>query len=352
MHPLVSIIIPHFSRPALLALAVESIRRGTFRDFEIIVVDDGSAEDDWRLLNAMQSPDLRVFRREDGIKGPSRCRNIGLAMAHGPYVMFLDSDDLMAPWCLEERLGGAVVRPDADLWVFPVLLFRDRPGDMDVLWNAMADGRCDRERFARSDPPWHTSSPIWRTASLKELGGFNEAVFYGDDSELHLRALVVGLRCLQYPDCHPDIFIRRSDAPRITNSLSPFLVESRRTRLREGTRFLKSTPDGARLMSIWEGQYFVEAEFLLFNHETPRQAVCHILHDWREKCSPPRRRQWVVACYFAVALAARKSAYLALRLARRLAMILLPPTYFPSGGAFHHARAGKSVMALLTQLPG
>ena len=344
MSQLVSVVIPHFARPGLLAEAVASIRASSYRTFEIIVVDDGSPFEDWQKVESMAATDLRVFQRGDGVKGPSRCRNIGLEQAKGTHVMFLDSDDFMAPWCLEQRLGAAEAAAEVDFVVYPVLLFHELPGDMDVLWNSMENGAPDVERFACSDPPWHTSSPLWRTASVRLLGGFNEAVFYGDDADLHLRALACGLRAVKQTEALPDVFIRRSDTPRITNTLSAFLIESRRTRLREGSRFLKSRADSPNLMAIWEGQYFVEAEFLLFNHASPEAEVDLVLKAWAADCQPSVWLRLVVAGYFKVALLCRRRLYLVLRISRRLARASLPRVYFPVGGDFHQAKVSSSTL--------
>jgi hypothetical protein len=350
--PLISIIIPHYARPVLLVEAVASVRASSVQCFEIIIVDDGSSEEDWSAAQSLADVQTSVLRRTDGPKGPSRCRNLGLAAARGEYVIFLDSDDLVAPWCLDGRIKHALQAPEADLWIFPVLLFRKSPGDMDVLWNVMIDGRDPTERFARSDPPWHTSSPLWRRESLRRLGGFNEDVLYGDDADLHLRALVSGLVPCLFPDELPDAFVRRSDVPRITNSLSEELIESRRVRLREGTRFLTSRPGTHSLLADWEGQYFVEAEFLLFNHAASRAAVFAVLRDWENLFAPPVTRRAVVRAYFAVALACRQRIYLILRIARRLAMRVLPTAYFPHGGQYHSARAGVEVMQALRERIG
>ena len=345
--PLVSIIIPHFSRPGLLAEAVESVRASKAKCFEIIIVDDGSSVEDWRAVQLLSDKQTKVLQRLDGQKGPSRCRNLGLAEATGDHVIFLDSDDLMAPWCIEDRMNQVVLNPGADLWVFPVMLFNKVPGDMDLLWNAMTDVCDPVERFARSDPPWHTSSPLWKRESLLRLGGFNEEVFYGDDSDLHLRALVDGLIVRLYPEALPDAFVRRSEAPRITNDLSQELIESRRVRLREGTRFLKSRSGISRLLDWWEGQYFVEAEFLLFNRHRSSDALRAVLNDWEQTFSRPLRLRFAVQAYFSVALACRRHAYLVLRIARRVAMKVLPAGYFPTGGQYHSARAGDDAMKAL-----
>lgn len=345
--PLVSVVIPHFARPGLLRDAVASVRASTGQSFEVIIVDDGSSAEDWRAAQDLADDQVKVLQRQGGTKGPSRCRNLGLGMAQGEFVLFLDSDDLMAPWCLDERIKQARQSPEADLWVFPVLLFKEAPGDVDLLWNVMADGRDPAERFARSDPPWHTSSPLWRREALLRLDGFNDALIYGDDSDLHLRALIDGLAPRLYPDALPDAFVRRSEVARITNSLTPALVESRRVRLREGARCLISRSGTDTLQALWEGQYFSEAEFLLFNHDSSRAAVAAVLRDWETVFAPSSMRRATVRAYFAVGLACRHHAYLVLRVARRLAMRVLPGAYFPSDGKYHSTHAGVEIMTAL-----
>ncbi len=234
----------------------------------------------------------------------------------------------------------------------------------------MGSSEADLERFLKSDPPWHTSSPLWRREKLLALGGFNEAVCYGDDSDLYVRALLGGARVRKVPEALPDVFIRRSDEARITNSLTPGLLKSRRIRLEEGTRFLKGAGDrtglvrvcsgngrsaidqsltsaptfSKRALRLWEGQYFVEAEFLLFNVTDPYAAIRRVLEDWRRRFQPSLARRAVVTGYFRFAVAYRKRAYLLLRVARRLAMKLLPAEYFPRGGAFQSTRVVPEVM--------
>ncbi|MBA2707454.1 MAG: glycosyltransferase family 2 protein [Gemmatimonadaceae bacterium] len=332
MTSLVSVVIPHFDRSELLALAVASVMSSSEKEFDVVIVDDGSSADEWRQVQSLGNERVSVIRRSDGHKGPSRCRNLGVAASRASYIVFLDSDDIMAPWCLETRLRTAMEEPAADCWVFPVLLFRDSPGDQRFLWNKMKNGIDDAARFASSDPPWHTSSPLWKKSSLLGFGGFNEEVIYGDDSDMHLRALLSGIAARQYPESLPDVFVRRSEAPRITNSLSPALVESRRVRLREGTRFLKDTPTASGLLRCWEAQYFAEAEFLLFNHREATEPVGKVLDAWESEFSPAVSLRRTVRAYFAAALACRRRAYLMVRIARRIVMRLVPPAFFSFGG--------------------
>jgi glycosyltransferase involved in cell wall biosynthesis len=333
--PLVTVVIPHYDRSELLARCVASVLASTEQNIEVIIVDDGSSRPEWECVERLNGERVRTIRRVDGPKGPSRCRNLGTRESAAEMIVFLDSDDLMAPWCIETRLAAVRAAPEADLWIFPVLLFNEVPGDRDILWNSMEADLDPSVRFLRSDPPWHTSSPLWKKSALLRIGGFNEELIYGDDSDLHYRALHLGLAPALFANMLPDIFVRRSSVPRITNSLTAEIITSRLRRLREGAKFLRTRPHPEHA-AIWEGQYFVEGEFLLFNDAQPSD-VRAVLKAWEGDFASTALRKAIVRMYFEIGIATRHRAYLVLRVARRAAMMFLPPNYFPIGGTFHSA---------------
>lgn len=329
--PLISIIVPHFNRSVLVRETVASVEAQTRGDWELILVDDGSSSEERVALQALAGEKIRILDRTDGEKGPSRCRNLGAKQACGEFLVFLDSDDLLGSICLEQRFEAAQSAPDQDLWVFPTLEFCNHPGDLEKLWGIMRPGSDDAARFAQGDAPWHTSSPLWRRSAFLELGGFNERIFYGDDANLHLRAILTGLRIRQFAEAKPDTFVRRSEELRITNSLDEKLVRSRLVRLEEGTAMLRSVPSGRRFLPIWEGQHFVEAEFLLF-HQQPRAPINAVLSLLEKDFTPKPWRRLLVRGYFAFSRLTRDRAFLLLRTARRLVMLNLPSEYFPNRG--------------------
>ena len=109
MAPWVSVIIPTYNRAALVAEALASVQAQTYRDFEIVVVDDGGTDGtaaalaEWREVKV-----LRHSRR----RGVSAARNTGINAARGQWLAFLDSDDLWLPDKLARQIAYLTTRPD------------------------------------------------------------------------------------------------------------------------------------------------------------------------------------------------------------------------------------------------
>ncbi len=342
--PALAIVIPHFNRAELLAETLQSVHSQTLQNWEVIVVDDGSHPEQFARAQSYVSERIRVLQRTDGPKGPSRCRNIGWKAASAPLIMFLDSDDLLARWAAEERCE-IFESTNADAAVFPVMLFKKRPGDLNRLWNQI-DGPDDIQRFLTSDPPWHTSSTVWRRDSLQRLGGFNEQLIYGDDADLHLRGLFRGLTFQKYPKTLPHVFVRRADEERITNTISEHLLESRLIRLDEGTVVVRQYGNKEQQLA-WQGQYFVECEFLLFNVPDSSIRIKRTIQHWHQSWKPALYRSVVATVYLAWAAFFLRRCYLLLRIARRLSMLLLPTAFFPTGGRFEREQLPTDVQQRL-----
>lgn len=201
----VSIVIPCLNRAALLREALESVRAQTYQNWEAVVVDDGSTDQSVFLVQKMAREDLRIriIRREGLRSGAPACRNQGLAASKGEYVIFLDSDDALAPHCLYQRVAAMRAEPCLDFAVFPCQIFRQVPSDTDVFWNAHT-AEDDLDRFLKLDVPWQTASPIWTRRALGVVGPWDEQVLSWQDWEFHLRALIAGLRYRKFDraDCY------------------------------------------------------------------------------------------------------------------------------------------------------
>lgn len=203
--PLVSIVIPTKNRADILPQAIDSVRRQTYRDWECHVVDDGSEDQTREVISrvAREEPRIHYHHRDKKPAGGSACRNQGLEMSRGKYVIFLDSDDLLAPQCLSERVRMMETEPSVDFIIFGIELFRQTPGDLGLAFNTM-NGGDDLGRFLNLDAVWQTMGPIWRRDALSRLGPWDESLLSFQDWELHVRALAMGLKYhkVEQHDCH------------------------------------------------------------------------------------------------------------------------------------------------------
>ncbi|MCD6063097.1 MAG: hypothetical protein K0R82_1008 [Flavipsychrobacter sp.] len=99
--PFFSIIIPSFNSAPYLDATLSSVAAQTFRDFEVVVLDDGSTDNSLQICRDAFAkyglPGVIIPRPADRVKGVASCRNLGVELAKGEWVCFLDSDDLFQP---------------------------------------------------------------------------------------------------------------------------------------------------------------------------------------------------------------------------------------------------------------
>lgn len=93
--PLFSIILPCFNAEKYIDAAIASVLRQSFQDFELIIIDDGSTDKSWDLINkaSLSAPRIKKMHIENA--GVSNARNLGLEVSKGQYVTFIDADDIM-----------------------------------------------------------------------------------------------------------------------------------------------------------------------------------------------------------------------------------------------------------------
>lgn len=105
---LISVIVPIYNIVEYLPRCVNSIRRQTYRNLEIILVDDGSTDNSGAMAEkfALEDKRVRVFHKENG--GVSSARNFGIEKARGDFIGFVDSDDYIEPFMYERLLAVAI----------------------------------------------------------------------------------------------------------------------------------------------------------------------------------------------------------------------------------------------------
>lgn len=98
--PAISVIIPAYNSAETIRRVADSVLAQSFRDFELIIIDDGSTDDTSQILQSYQDKRLRIYTQKN--QGPALTRNHGIELARGKYIMFIDSDDYVADGYLEK----------------------------------------------------------------------------------------------------------------------------------------------------------------------------------------------------------------------------------------------------------
>jgi glycosyltransferase involved in cell wall biosynthesis len=199
--PVVSVITPTKNRLKLLCETMDSLAAQSFKAWEHIVVDDGSDDGTCEEVSRRAAADSRVryVRRTGETSGANVCRNLGIRESSGEFIVFLDSDDLLAPGCLARRVERMQRNLDIDFATFQAGVFVRTVGDVRSEFDPQLMGD-DLLRFLFFECPWIITGPVWRKASLLRLGLFDESLPSWQDIDLHVRAITAGFRYLRFPE--------------------------------------------------------------------------------------------------------------------------------------------------------
>lgn len=208
----VSIITPSYNRAYIIHETAESIFNQTYENWEWVIVDDGSTDDSWNVLQSFSEKDKRVkvFQRDRDPKGACACRNIAVERCSGDYVMFLDTDDVLAPYCLDQRVRAIENAPECGFVIFPMLLFKKELNDLNLLWNIDKE-EDDLLRVLTGDAVCQGTGPLWKKSSFKQVGMWHEDLKLWQDVELHIRSFLYPVRYKKRLDLLPDVYLRVSD---------------------------------------------------------------------------------------------------------------------------------------------
>lgn len=196
-----AVITPTKNRLKLLCETMDSVQRQSCEDWEHLIVDDGSNDGTAEevLRRAAADPRVRYIQRTCEAAGANVCRNIGIRESRADLIVFLDSDDLLDPRCLERRVAVMTRNQDLDFAVFQTGVFEKIPGDLGRQLDPELLGD-DLLRFLFFECPWQTAAPIWWKTVLERIGGLDESMPSWQDVDLHVRAIASNLRYLRFPE--------------------------------------------------------------------------------------------------------------------------------------------------------
>jgi len=136
----VSVVIPTYNRPEFTQKAVKSVLDQTFKDFELIVIDDGSTDNTKEVIRKFDDKRIKYYFQFN--RGPGPARNFGIQKSTAPYIAFLDSDDVWAPEKLEiqlkemEKHSEYLLSHTEEIWykgerlIKPLKIHRKKAGDI------------------------------------------------------------------------------------------------------------------------------------------------------------------------------------------------------------------------------
>lgn len=185
---MISIIIPTYNSSITLRRTLSSVIAQTFSFFECIVVDDRSNDDTYETFKSLVNGDSRFkyqSRTNNNLKGANICRNQGLFSSKFDLILFLDSDDILLPFCLEERIKKVNSNPINDAWIFNTGLVQNNSMELFTRYS-----KNPLKGFLMGNYPWQTMSPLWKKEFLIKVNGFNNHFPRLQDVELHSRALL------------------------------------------------------------------------------------------------------------------------------------------------------------------
>ena len=221
---LVSVIIPTYNRAGIVRAAIESVLAQTYANVEVVVVDDGSADDTRQVVESYGAPVRYLHQRNAGV---SAARNFGFANARGEFIALLDSDDQFLPWKLEAQVRLLGEHPDVGMVWTDMTAIDERGGIVQdrylrTYYDAHALARLE-EVFTpagalgallpetpgalKTAPVYrgdifsqmllgnlvHTSTVLLRRSRLRQVGGFDTSLIHsGEDYEFHLRTCSYG----------------------------------------------------------------------------------------------------------------------------------------------------------------
>ncbi|MFQ5616691.1 MAG: glycosyltransferase family 2 protein [Anaerolineales bacterium] len=207
--PLLSIIIVNLNGAAVLPQCLAALAAQTWRDFELIIVDNGSTDGSLKGAEACW-PALRVIRLGENT-GFARANNIGAQAARGPWLALLNNDAFPTPTWLEALIRAAETHPAYTFFSSKIIQHNaphllDSTGDVyhvsGVAWNRQRNHPTPTAVATPNEvfSPM-ASAALYRRDAFLEVGGFDEDfVSYHEDIDLGFRLRLAGYRCLYVPE--------------------------------------------------------------------------------------------------------------------------------------------------------
>jgi glycosyltransferase involved in cell wall biosynthesis len=210
--PRVTVVTPAFNVAPYLAEAITSVLAQSMRDFELLVVDDGSTDESLQIARRFAEADhrVRVIAIEHG--GLSAARDAGVNAARGDWIAFLDGDDVWEDEFLGRQLGLVESQPESCVGSFCWSRGIDQNGGPRRLAHVPDPGTYDLKKMLLGIcPPGNGSCLLIRRRTLFETGPFHPTMVSGQDIEMWYRMLQASPA--RHFVCLPEVLVRYRERP-------------------------------------------------------------------------------------------------------------------------------------------
>ncbi len=182
--PLISVIIPTFNNKTTIRETIDSVLNQTWRNLELIVINDGSQDSTLDIVNSIEDSRLKVFSYPNA--GAAASRNRGISQATGEFISFLDADDLWTTDKLEAQLKALENNPQAGVAYSWVSSIDENKKYLRISSCCTAKGDV-YEILLKGNFLANGSNPMFRSQAIKEVGGFNTSFTNAEDWDMYLR---------------------------------------------------------------------------------------------------------------------------------------------------------------------
>lgn len=186
---MISVIIPLYNKEKTISRALHSVLNQTFKNFEVIIVNDGSTDNSLEVVQSVVDDRIRIITKENG--GVSSARNAGIKKAKYDYIAFLDSDDMWLSWHLQNICNMISKHNDVSIAAYSSRLRKCFTADevSSITYRQGEDVVIDNyiKECAFRDDLIHSSNWAIKKSCFYEVGFYNEGLSYGEDVEFYYR---------------------------------------------------------------------------------------------------------------------------------------------------------------------
>lgn len=218
MQPLVSVVVATFKHDTILLRALNSLASQTYKNFEIIVIDD-NANEEWNkrtktVINTFKNNNpeitLKYIVNETNL-GSAKTRNVGIDASSGDYITFLDDDDIYLPKNIEKQIEN-MLKTDADYGITDIKLYYDDETLCDnrvrnyIKSTKKEDLICCHLKHHLSG----TDTLIFKKSYIEKIGKFGD-IDFGDEFYLMLKAIENDGKFTYLPECFVKAYVHRGE---------------------------------------------------------------------------------------------------------------------------------------------